>query len=154
MLAGTCHETANGTFLCTCPSNWQGLRCEKPVNYCSNATCLNNGVCRSSSKNYTCECLGSSYSGRHCEVKSSQMELHQAVSRSFAYVAICALLLVMLFIVAMDVMKYCFGIDDARQARRDVQFETAKTRNVIRFIYVHSSPMDEVLTKNCSISIV
>ena len=123
-----------------CLLNWQGLHCETPVNYCSNVTCLNNGVCRLSSQNYTCECLGDSYSGRHCEVKASQLAVRQAVSRSFAYVAICALIIVGIFVVVMDVLKYFFGIDPARDDREREQKQTKKVKEhtAIRFIYVPS----------------
>ena len=141
-LTGTCVETSNSTFTCTCPSNWQGPRCERPVNYCFNVTCLNSGVCRSSSLNYTCECLGDSYSGRHCEIRGSKLQVHQAVSRSFAYVAIAALASAGLFIVAMDVLKYGFGIDPVRKDRQRMQKKTAKRQTAIRFMYVNA-PMDQ-----------
>ena len=87
--------------------------------------------------NYTCECLGNSYTGRHCEIKASQLEVREALSKSFAYVAVCALIGVALFIVVMDVLKYGFGIDTAREDRERLQRLRAKEHTFIRFIYVH-----------------
>ena len=109
------------------------------MNHCANETCLNNGVCRSSLSSFTCECPASGFSGRYCEVKARQLEKRQAVSRSFAYVAICSLVMVMLFIVTLDVLKYCFGIDPALEDQLRIQKKaTAKTHTIVRFIYVHA----------------
>ena len=142
MIAGVCNETSDSTFVCACPADWQGDHCEIPVNYCFDVTCANNGVCRSLSSDYKCECLGGSYSGRHCEVKSSQLKVHQAMSRSFAYVAICALIIVALFIIVMDVLKYAFGIDPVREDRERHQRKMLARRRhtlvILRFIYVHA----------------
>ena len=87
--------------------------------------------------NYTCECLGNSYTGRHCEIKASQLAAHEALSKSFAYVAICALLGLAVFIVTMDVLKYGFHIDPAREERERLRRLRAKKHTYIRFIYVH-----------------
>ena len=142
MTSGVCNETSDSTFVCACPADWQGEHCEIPVNYCVNVTCANNGVCRSLPSDYKCECLGDSNSGRHCEVESSQLKVHQAVSRSFAYVAICALIMVALFIIAMDVLKYAFGIDPVREDRERHQRKMLARRRhtlvILRFIYVHA----------------
>ena len=139
VLIGVCNSSASNTFYCTCALNWQGVHCETPINHCSNVTCLNNGVCRSSFSSFTCECPGGGFSGRYCEVKARQLETRQAASRSFAYVAICALVMVMLFIVTLDVMKYYFGIDSALEDRKRPQKKTtAKNHTIVRFIYVHA----------------
>jgi hypothetical protein len=55
-------------------------------------------------------------------------------------VAICALITVGVFVVAMDVLKYCFGIDPARHDRERMQKQTKKVKEhtAIRFVYVHS----------------
>ena len=129
---GICNETANNTQRCTCSSDWQGTHCETSVNYCGNVTCLNNGVCRSRSQNYTCDCLGSRYSGRHCEVKSSQLKAHQVVSRSFAFVAICAMTTAAMF--------YCSdGYTEVRfWYRRGPQRSKAATEEASERAYCHS----------------
>ena len=130
---GKCNETSNSTFDCLCPPAWRGAHCETSIDACANVTCQNNGVCRSSLLNYTCQCLGESYSGRHCEIKASSMAVKQAVSRSFAFVAIVALICVAIFIVTMDVLKYGFGVDPTeRQARKKND-----PHYIVRFIYVN-----------------
>ena len=138
----TCKETSSSTFRCLCSPGWQGVRCETMIDLCANITCLNKGVCRPSLLNYTCECLGESYSGRHCEIKSASIATRQIVSRSLVFVAILAIGSVMVFIVVLDLLKYCFGI-------RPVDLETERDKSVklinrptfiVRFIYVNPSP--------------
>ena len=107
---GTCTETSPTTANCSCVTGWRGSRCETQVNYCANVTCLNSGVCRGSLLKYTCQCLGDSFSGLHCENKATRLVVHQTVARSFAYVAIIALSTLVCFIVMLDVLKYCCKI--------------------------------------------
>lgn len=115
------------------------------MNLCKNVKCLNQGVCRPSFLNYTCHCLGQSYSGVHCEKTASQTAVRETVSRSFAYVAIIALIILAIFIVIMDVMKYAFKIDPVGDELKRIQQEKLKQKKrtgppvAIRFIYVHSS---------------
>lgn len=74
--------------------------------------CENNGVCRPSLMNYTCDCVGDNYYyGRHCEHTTPKIRLYRAVSKSFGYVAILGIVGVGGFFVIMDVLKYGFGID-------------------------------------------
>lgn len=80
-------------------------------------TCLNRGVCRQLLLDFKCECLGDSYSGRFCEVTSSRIQILQAVAKSFAFIAILAITIVAIFIVVMDILTYCFGIDLTRKER-------------------------------------
>ena len=139
---GTCNETSNATFECHCQTGWTGLHCELMVNYCENIICENNGICRSLFMNYTCECLGESYSGRHCEITSTKTVLFQTVSKSFAYVAIIFLVAIVAFIIIMDILKYGFGIDPVKhereRLRREKANKRARRRPVIqRFTYVH-----------------
>ena len=139
---GTCNETSNSTFSCTCLPAWRGVHCETSIDACANVTCQNSGVCRSLLLNYTCQCLGVSYSGRHCEIKATATAVKQAVSRSFAFVGIVALVTVLTFIVTMDVLKYGFGVDPvdlpAERARRARQGQNGKRRprTIVRFLYV------------------
>jgi hypothetical protein len=106
--------------------------------------------------NYTCECLGNSYSGRHCEITQRGTVIRQTVSRSFGFIAILALMLVAAFIVIMDILKYCFGIDPVREERERIRRkkQAVKRKPVLqRFVYVHAPlelPLSEELgsTKN------
>jgi hypothetical protein len=110
-------------------------------NYCETIKCQNNGVCRPLFLNYTCECLGESFSGRHCEKTAVKIRIYQMVSKSFAYVAIIALICVAMFIVIMDILKYCFGIDPVRKERERIRRKRqAKKRKPViqRFVYVNS----------------
>ena len=110
------------------------------INYCASVTCLNQGVCRPSLLNYTCECLGDSYSGRHCEITASKTAIFKAVSRSCAAVAIVAIAIVALFVITMDVLKYGFRIDPVREEAKHAEIKvTPKAPGVaIRFVYVNA----------------
>lgn len=106
-----------------------------------NVTCFNNGVCRPLFLNYTCECLSDSYSGRHCEITASKIVVYQTVSKSFAYIAIIALIIVAIFIIIMDLLKYCFDIDPVRKELKQIQRKKQVKRTkhppvTIRFKYV------------------
>jgi hypothetical protein len=71
--------------------------------------------------NYTCECLGDSYYGRHCENIITKIKVYQTVSKSFAYIAITTLTITVMFIVIMDILKYCFGIDPVHEERKRIR---------------------------------
>ena len=143
---GTCHITVKQSFLCLCVNGWEGDQCESQVNLCRNVQCLNGGVCRPLFLNYICECLGESYSGRYCELTSWDTILHQRLSKSFAYIAIIAMVTAALLVVTMDVLKYGFGIDPAKEElakmkRKKKKVKGKKTIMVVRYLYVHSSPL-------------
>ncbi|CAF0824469.1 unnamed protein product [Adineta ricciae] len=139
---GTCTTIQNKTFQCVCLDGWQGAHCERKTNYCENVTCSNNGVCRTLLLNYTCECVSESYSGRHCEIISTKIVIIKVVSKSFAYVAILAMIVVAVFIVVMDILKYGFGIDPVAEERRKLRREKQlkKRKPVVQqFVYVNAS---------------
>ena len=103
------------------------LHCETKINYCENVTCLNNGVCRPILLNYTCECLGTSFSGRYCEIVAKTMIIRQMTSKSFGYISIIFIGVIVMFFIIMDVLKYGFGIDPAkRRIRKDSTKKTSK----------------------------
>lgn len=139
-LIGTCQEITNTTFHCTCAPGWEGVHCETQINYCRNVACLNNGVCQPSLMNYTCACLGMSYSGRHCEITSTEVAVRQAVAKSFAFVAITAVVCLLTFIVGLDLAKFVFGIDPVEnERRRRRQKPTKRTKQpqfAMHYIYV------------------
>jgi hypothetical protein len=140
---GLCNETSNTTFTCSCVLGWRGTNCETQINYCQDIVCQNNGVCRPLFRNYTCECLGDSFSGQYCEIKSNKIITRQMVSKSFGYIAIIAMGSIALFIVLMDVLKYYFGIDVTRKKlKQNSRGKQKKTRKaapiVLRYIYVNA----------------
>jgi hypothetical protein len=107
-----------------------------------NVVCQNNGVCRSLILNYTCECLGDSYSGRHCEITSAKVVTIKATSKSLAAIAIIAMTCVVLMIVMMDLLKYVFGVDTVRTKNKPVHKKKPTNVNrptpvAIKFTYVH-----------------
>ncbi|CAF1452975.1 unnamed protein product, partial [Adineta ricciae] len=110
---GSCAISSNQTFRCTCQRGWQGDHCEIKINHCGK--CQNNAVCRPLLNGYKCECIGNYYSGTHCEIPSTKVKVYQMISKSFGYVGIIAIASVVLFVVIMDVLKYCFGIDPTRE---------------------------------------
>ncbi|CAF1419466.1 unnamed protein product [Adineta ricciae] len=132
---GKCTETSSTTFECSCRSGWTNTYCETKENYCENITCLNNGICRPLLLNFTCECLGTSYSGRYCENREQTTVVRQAVSRSFSYIAIIFISSVATFIIVMDVLKYVFGID---LTKGDYQELARKRRRWRRYRPWHS----------------
>ena len=144
-LVGTCFETTNTTFVCSCQTGWEDLQCQTKINYCANITCLNNGVCQPLFRGYRCLCLGESYFGEHCETTANQLVFRQTVSRSFTFVAIIAITSVLLFIVVLDVLKYCFGIDPMKKTLQTKKYKKkAKKKKkkkpsvAIRFVYVNA----------------
>jgi hypothetical protein len=108
------------------------------VNSCRKDTCQNKGVCRPLLHGYKCECLGINYySGDHCEITSKKVMIFKTMSKSFASVAIIAMAGAAMFIIIMDVMKYCFGIDPTREELE--RMRRKKRKPVIqRFIYVNA----------------
>ncbi|CAF1466549.1 unnamed protein product [Adineta steineri] len=112
---GTCNETSNTTFHCVCENGWEGIHCESVVNYCEGVECMNNGVCLPLLLGYKCECLGTSYYGSHCEFTARKIVISKIISKSFSYIAIIALSIVVMFVVIMDILTYCFGIDMTRE---------------------------------------
>ncbi|UJR16997.1 hypothetical protein I4U23_003895 [Adineta vaga] len=137
-----CNETSNTTFECVCEAGWRRIHCETKIDYCENITCLNHGVCRSLLMNYTCECLGTSFSGRHCEITSKTMVVRQITSKSFGYISYIGIGIVCMFLIILDILKYCFGIDPVKneldKIRRIKRLKKNKPPQVIqRFVYVN-----------------
>ena len=134
---GYCNETSNMTFVCSCTLDWDGIHCEKKVDYCQHIHCLNFGVCRSLLQNYTCECLSESYSGRHCEITAQKITIRQVISKSFAYISIIAIGTVAMFVIIMDLLKYCLGIDPVKRKLKHIPVrKRPKQVVIVRFIYI------------------
>lgn len=140
LISGTCLELSSTTFSCRCTPDWEGTYCEKGIDRCANITCLNNGVCRSSLLDYQCHCLTAAFSGRFCENKATDLVVKEATSKTFAYVAILAISIVVVFVIALDLLKYGFKIDPVRYKSKRILKERAllqaKPSVVQRFTYV------------------
>lgn len=139
---GTCQSPDDISSICTCDvKSWTGAHCEEKVDYCKALRCLNGGVCRPLLGGARCECVSDSYSGEMCEIVSKRLTIRKMVSKSLAYVAIIAMCSVMLFVIVMDVLKYCFGIDPVEEVREEMRQEKARKqgrkRVVIHYKYVH-----------------
>jgi hypothetical protein len=140
---GTCLNISNSDYLCVCAEGWTGIQCEAMVNYCQNVTCKNNGVCRPLFRAYKCECLGTSYSGGHCEITASSLTIRQIVAKSFGYIAIIFIISVFVFVGTLDVLKYIFHIDPAGGYRKRKEHKKPRKKRqqsiiALRFIYVHT----------------
>ena len=115
------------------------------VNHCDGVQCENGAVCRPLFRNFSCECLSSSYSGVYCEKVATSRVVREAVCKSLGYIGILAIVSVAGFVVVMDLLKYGFGIDPVKEEREKLQKANAmkrrKHRPVIeRFTYVNESP--------------
>ena len=66
------------------------------------------------------------------------------MTKSFAYIAITALSIVVMFIVTMDALKYCFDIDPTRKERERLQrkreWKKQRAPLIKRIVYVNASP--------------
>ena len=112
------------------------------ADYCVNVKCMNNAVCQPLFLNYSCECLTTSFSGRHCEIISTGLVIRRTVSKSCGYIGIIFLVGVVSFIVIMDVLKYGFGIDPTKDELERIRRAKAVKRRrrspvIERPIYVN-----------------
>jgi hypothetical protein len=111
------------------------------INFCKNNSCLNRAVCRPSVLNYTCECLDG-YSGQYCENIAKRIIIYKIVSKSLSYIAIIAIVSVAMFVLIMDILKYCFGIDpvevERKRLRREKHAKRPKRPVIQRFVYVNA----------------
>ncbi len=112
-------------------------------------TCLNKGICRPLLLDYKCECLFGSY-GQHCEHVTTSLVIRQYIAKGFAYIAIIVMATAAGFIIVLDILKYGFGIDLAREERDRIRRKQAlrqkrKTKHIFRPRYVNEvSPLPQV----------
>ena len=78
---GECNATSTSSFNCKCSLDYDGERCQSLINYCSNITCLNRGVCFSRYARDRCLCLDRFYYGRRCEFLRTNTKILNAVSK-------------------------------------------------------------------------
>ncbi|UJR29670.1 hypothetical protein I4U23_017218 [Adineta vaga] len=153
---GTCHPTVDEAYDCFCQSPWKGRRCEQRINYCHNITCQNRGVCRSLSVNWTCQCLGDHFYGHYCEFTKTKIIIYKIVSKTFTYVGIISMAVVVIFIIVMDILKYGFGIDPVHEEREKLRRENrAKRRHFLlrQYRYVNRNNERHVSAASFSVAV-
>ena len=110
------------TFYCECEYGYTGIHCELTINLCGNITCANRGLCQTINMTWKCTCLDSSlFYGDYCQFQTNFLLIRKALSRSFASVAITAIVSTCSFIVLMDILKYVFHIDPVKAERQRCQ---------------------------------
>lgn len=108
------------------------------MNFCPQKTCYNRGQCRPLVGHSKCECLEGSYTGDQCEKEERHLKIRRFIAKSFAYVAILAMLSVALFVIIMDILKYVFGIDPVEEERERMRQEKRRRKRTIQhFVYVN-----------------
>lgn len=112
------------------------------IDFCNQTVCENQGVCRPLVSRAICECIDG-YFGEFCQETKIEVIIQKATSQSFAYIAIIAFCCVVAFVVVLDILKYCFGIDPAKEERERMREKKQgkkrrkKRRPVVqRFIYI------------------
>ena len=139
---GICQGRSRQEQSCSCLPDYEGRWCERKVHHCWNRTCQNKGQCRPLVGLSFCECLQGSYSGDECQITARRIVILQYLSKSFAFVGILSISCVLIFVIVMDLLKYCCGIDPVGEERERIREEKrAKRRRpkIERFIYVHQS---------------
>ena len=113
----------NGSiFYCECTEGYQGGTCQLKLDLCANITCANKGVCKTIAMVWKCMCLSEElYYGDRCQYQTGALKVKEAMSRSFASVAITAIVLTCTFVISMDVLKYVFHIDPVKIERQKVR---------------------------------
>ncbi|CAH1999088.1 unnamed protein product [Acanthoscelides obtectus] len=64
---GTCFNTGQGSYTCSCAPGFNGTDCEAPTDNCLTTPCLNGGTCSSDGPYNVCVCPFG-FSGARCEV--------------------------------------------------------------------------------------
>ena len=99
---------------------------------CINITCQNKGRCVPHYLSWSCVCLGSLYFGKYCEETSTEIKIKKILSKSFASIAITAIVVVFLFVIIMDILTFVFGIDPVRGERDAIKSEQNKKKELNR----------------------
>lgn len=141
--------TDGAKFLCECILGYEGVYCETRTNFCQGVKCQNDGICQIVEAAWQCLCLDTSfYYGDYCQYKTLKLKIKEILSKSFASIAIGAIVTTCTFVVIMDVLKYFFHIDPVgserdnyrkrREARRRARQKPKKEQQnvALRFQYV------------------
>ncbi|UJR32393.1 hypothetical protein I4U23_019855 [Adineta vaga] len=154
---GTCNETTLTTFECLCQPGWTENHCERQINYCENVKCSNGGICRPLFRDYVCECLGTSYSGRHCELVANLLYIRRIVSKSVGYIALLSIIGVFLLVIILDILKYFFKIDPAKHELEKLK-RKQQEKNIKRVLMIQKCVYVNVpskkITTNAAHSII
>ena len=68
---------------------------------------------------WKCICLDSTfYYGSYCQFQTNALQIRKALSKSFASVAITAIIVTCSFVILMDILKYVFHIDPVKTERQ------------------------------------
>ncbi|CAF1317461.1 unnamed protein product [Rotaria sp. Silwood1] len=143
-------SSTDGTnFKCECIQGYNGIYCELSVDLCGNITCEHDGICQTVESVWKCLCVESTYYyGDYCQFKTTTLKVKEILSKSFASIAIGAIITTCAFVIVMDVLKYVFHIDpvaterdnyrkrreEQRRARRPIKNNQWKL--ALRFQYV------------------
>ena len=69
---------------CHCQVGYEGKKCERPTDECAANPCQNNAICVDLHNDYECDCSGTGYTGRHCDVDINECEFTVPVCRNNA----------------------------------------------------------------------
>ncbi|KAJ8976967.1 hypothetical protein NQ317_018057 [Molorchus minor] len=64
---GTCFNTGQGSYTCSCPAGFNGTNCDIPMDDCSRSPCLNGGTCGPKNGYNVCSCHAG-FRGLRCEI--------------------------------------------------------------------------------------
>jgi hypothetical protein len=145
---GNC-SVFNTTFNCTCVSGWQGSPCQTQINHCENVTYMNYGVCRPLFRDYKCKCFNGSFYGIYCEITAMKIIIFRIVSKSFAFIAIIAMVSVVTFIIVMDVLKYFLVL--MQYVKDEYKFDKYSKKNKMNLMISDPTSMSFYLHKSGTI---
>jgi hypothetical protein len=94
---------------------------------------------------WKCFCLDPSlYYGNFCQFQTNALQVKKALSKSFAGVAIAAIVSTCSFVILMDILKYGFRVDPVKREREKSQklkeekrvAQTNAPKIAVRFQYI------------------
>jgi hypothetical protein len=130
---GTVSSNNGSNFKCECTEGYDGVYCELTVDLCANITCENRGMCQTYDLIWKCLCLDPSlYYGDYCQYETGKLKLHIILSKSFASIAIGAIITTCTLVVVMDVLKYAFNIDPVAYERESYRRRMEERRRARR----------------------